>query len=104
MASLVHDAAVKIDKNNIDKAMAKISGSYYGLASFTRSMGPSIASLFVGIILSGANEENPVAITIVFLSLGIFYLVAFFLVKMIKLPKDSYYNKQVIPKEEIFQE
>jgi len=102
MASLVHDAAIKIDKNNIDKAMAKISGSYYGLASFTRSMGPSIASLFVGITLSGANEENPVAITIVFLSLGIFYLFAFFFVKMIKLPKDSYYNKQVIPEEEIF--
>ena len=102
MASLVHDAAVKIDKDNIDNAMSKISGSYYGLASFIRSMGPSFASIFVGIILSGANEENPTAITIVFLSLGIFYLVAFFFVKRIKLPKDSYYSKQVIAKEEIF--
>ena len=102
MASLVHDAAVKIDKNNIDRAMSKISGSYYGLASFIRSMGPSIASLFVGIILSGANEENPVAITFVFLSLGIFYLIAFIFIRLIKLPKDSYYSKQIITKEEIF--
>ena len=93
MASLVHDAAVKLDKTNIDKSMSKISGSYYGLASFIRSMGPSIASMFIGIIFSGANEENPIAITIVFLFLGIFYLVAFFIVKMIKLPKDSYYSE-----------
>jgi len=104
MASLVHDAAVKIDKNNIDRAMSKISGSYYGLASFIRSMGPSIASLFVGIILSGANEENPVAITFVFLSLGIFYLIAFIFIRLIKLPKDSYYSKQEVTEEEIFLE
>lgn len=104
MASLVHDAAVKIDKNNIDKAMSKISGSYYGLASFTRSMGPSVASIFVGFILTGGNEENPTAIIFVFLSLSIFYLVAFFLVKRIKLSKDSYYNKQVRTEEEIFLE
>ena len=104
MASLVHDAAVKIDESNIDKAMSKISGSYYGLASFVRSMGPSFASLFVGIILSGANEESSFAITFVFLSIGIFYLIAFFFVSRIKLSKDSYYSKQVIKEEEIFLE
>ena len=104
MASLVHDAAVKIDKSNIDKAMSKISGSYYGLASFVRSMGPSFASIFVGIILSGANEESSFAITFVFLTIGIFYLIAFFFLSRIKLPKDSYYSKQVIKEEEIFLE
>ncbi|MHA1256579.1 MAG: MFS transporter [Promethearchaeota archaeon] len=85
MASLVHDAAVKIDKSNVDSAMSKISGSYYGLASFVRSMGPAFASVFVGIILSGPNEENSFAITFVFLSVGIFYLIAFFFVSRIKL-------------------
>ena len=104
MASLVHDAAVKIDKSNVDNAMSKISGSYYGLASFVRSMGPSFASIFVGILLSGTNEENSFAITFVFLSVGIFYLIAFFFVSRIKLSKDSYYSKQEIKEEEIFLE
>ena len=104
MASLVHDAAVKIDKSNVDSAMSKISGSYYGLASFVRSMGPSFASIFVGIILSGANEENSFAITFVFLTVGIFYLIAFFFVSRIKLSEDSYYSKQVTKEEEIFLE
>ena len=104
MASLVHDAAVKIDKSNVDNAMSKISGSYYGLASFVRSMGPSFASIFVGILLSGTNEENSFAITFVFLSVGIFYLIAFLFVSRIKLSKDSYYSKQEIKEEEIFLE
>ena len=99
MASLVHDAAVKIDKNNIDKAMSEISGFYYGLASFVRSMGPAVASIFVGFILTGGNEENSTAIIFVFLSLSIFYLVAFFFVKRIKLSKDSHYSKQVRTEE-----
>ena len=101
MASLVHDAAAKIDKSNVDSAMSKISGSYYGLASFVRSMGPSFASIFVGIILSGVNEENSFAITFVFLSVGIFYLIAFLLVSRIKLSEESFYSKQLKEEEEI---
>ncbi|MHA1193092.1 MAG: MFS transporter, partial [Promethearchaeota archaeon] len=91
MASLVHEAA-EIDKSSdVDNAMAKISGSYYGLASFVQSMGPAIASMFVGIILSGPNEENPFVIIIIFSSMGIFYLIAFIFIKRITLSKDSYY-------------
>ncbi len=101
MASLVHDAAVKIDTSNVDNALSKISGSYYGLASFVRSMGPSFASIFVGIILSGVNEENSFAITFVFLSVGIFYLIAFLLVSTIKLSEESFYSKQLKEEEEI---
>ena len=104
LASLVHDAAVKLNKSDVDKAMSKISGSYYGLASFVRSIGPSFASIYVGFILSGANEENPVAITSVFISLGIFYMIAFLIIRMIKLPKDSYYSKSSIKREKLFLE
>jgi Na+/melibiose symporter-like transporter len=104
LASLVHDAAVKLNKSDVDKAMSKISGSYYGLASFVRSIGPSIASIYVGFILSGANEENSVAITSVFISLGIFYMIAFLIIRMIKLPKDSYYSKSSIKREKLFLE
>jgi len=104
LASLVHDAAVKLDKSSVDEAMSKISGSYYGLASFVRSVGPSVASIYVGFILSGPNQENSIAITSVFLTLGIFYMVAFLIIRMIKLPKDSYYSKSSIEREKLFLE
>ena len=92
-AALVHEAAVKIDENNVDKSMAKISGSYYGLASFTRSIGPAFASIFVGIILSGSNEANPTIITLIFSSIGIFYLIAFMILRKLKINHLSFYNR-----------
>ncbi|MHA1106006.1 MAG: MFS transporter [Promethearchaeota archaeon] len=101
MASLVHEAAENNITSDVDESMAKISGSYYGLASFVRSMGPACASLFVGSILSGPNEESALAITFIFVSIGFFYLIAFILIKRITLSKDSYYNKDFIEKEEI---
>jgi len=104
MASLVHEAAENEGSPNIDDAMAKLSGSYYGLESFVRSMGPAFASLFVGSILSGQNEENPHVIIILFISLGFFYLIAFVFVRRITLSKDSYYNKQTIEKDRILLE
>ncbi|MBY8988286.1 MAG: MFS transporter, partial [Candidatus Lokiarchaeota archaeon] len=94
MASLVQETAGNDKLSNVDEAMAKISGSYYGLESFVRSMGPAFASMFVGSILSGPNEENPYVIITLFISLGVFYLIAFVFIKRIKLSKDSYYNKQ----------
>jgi Na+/melibiose symporter-like transporter len=104
MASLVHEAAIKDTSTHIDDSMAKISGTYYGLASFIRSMGPATASLIVGSILSGPNEENPFVITILFASIGFFYLIAFFLVKRISLSKDSYYTKEIFEKGKIILE
>ena len=103
-ASLVHEAASKDNPDNVDEAMAKLSGSYYGLASFVRSMGPAFASLFVGGILSGPNEKNPTIIIIIFISMGVFYLIAFVFVKRIRLSKDSYYNQKIIEKERTFLE
>ena len=103
-ASLVHEAAGNGDSDNIDVAMSKISGSYYGLASFVRSMGPAFASMFVGSILSGPNEKNPEVIVILFMSIGVFYLIAFFFVKKVKLSEDSYYNKQIVEKDRILLE
>ncbi len=102
MASLVHEAAENDKSSNVDESMAKISGSYYGLESFVRSMGPAMASLFVGSILSGPNEESALAITIIFVSISFFYLIAFIVIKRITLSKNSYYtNKQITEKERI---
>ena len=103
-ASLVHEAAGNGNSDNLDEAMSKISGSYYGLASFVRSMGPAFASMFVGSILSGPNEKNPDMIVILFMFIGVFYLIAFFLVKRVKLSKNSYYNKQIVEKDSVLLE
>ena len=103
-ASLVHEAAANGNSDNVDEAMSKISGSYYGLASFVQSMGPAFASMFVGGILSGPNEKNSDMIVILFISIGVFYLIAFFFVKRVKLSKDSYYNKQIVEKDRILLE
>ncbi|MBY9004896.1 MAG: MFS transporter [Candidatus Lokiarchaeota archaeon] len=104
MASLVHEAAENDKSSNVDESMAKISGSYYGLASFVQSMGPAVASLLVGSILSGPNEESALAITIIFVSIGFFYLIAFIFIKRISLSKNSYYNPQFVEKEKILLE
>ena len=104
MASLVHEVAENDKSSNVDESMAKSSGSYYGLASFVNSMGPAMASLFVGSILSGPNEESAFSITIIFGSIGFFYLIAFIFIKRITLSKNSYYNHQFIEKEKILLE
>jgi Na+/melibiose symporter-like transporter len=104
MASLVHEAADQNFESTLDEGISKISGSYYGLSSFVNSMGPAFASIFVGALLSGNNEENPLAITIVFLSMALFYLVAFFFITRIKLSKNSYYSKSFIEKEKLLLE
>lgn len=93
-AALVHEAAENADKSNIDKAMSKISGSYYGLSQFIGSMGPATASLFVGFILSGPNEENAVILILLFISMGFFYLIALFIIRKIKVKQNSLYNYQ----------
>jgi MFS family permease len=96
MASLVHEAAENENTSNVDEAMAKLSGSYYGLESVARSMGPAVASLLVGFILSEPNDENPIVILLIFVSIGVFYLISFILVKRISLSKNSYYNNQTV--------
>ena len=71
-ASLIHDAASKIDSNNIEKSISEISGIYYGFSSFLFSAGYSISTFFAGIILSGANAENPIIIVILIATRGVF--------------------------------
>lgn len=104
MASLVHEAADQNIEFNLDESMSKISGSYYGLSSFVNSLGPAFASLFVGVVLSGNNEENPISIIIVFVSMSVFYLLAFLFIRKIKLSKNSYYSKTSLEKQKLLLE
>ena len=104
MASLVHEAADQNIEFNLDESMSKISGSYYGLSTFVNSLGPAFASLFVGILLSGNNEENPISIIIVFVSMGGFYMLAFIFIRRIKLSKNSYYSRPTFEKQKLYLE
>ena len=90
-ASIVQEAAESINDSitNIDKNLSRISGSYYGLSYFVTYLGTAFASLFVGAFLSGSNEDNPVVVTLLFLSMSFFYLISLFFIKGIKIKDKS---------------
>jgi Na+/melibiose symporter-like transporter len=93
-AALVHEAAENSEDPDIDVAMSKISGSYYGLASFMRSLGPASASLIVGFILSGANETNPIVLILLWVLMGFFFLMSLVAIKKIKIKNISFLDHQ----------
>ncbi len=84
-AALVHEAAYSIEEKNTSNAVSKLSGAYYGSLSFMASIGQALASIMLGIILTGPNESNPIIITSCISSMGIFYLISLIFVKRIKL-------------------
>jgi Na+/melibiose symporter-like transporter len=87
-ATLVHEAAHKIEKSNINMAISKLSGAYYGSLTFIASLGQTFSSLILGFILSGVNEKNPIIITLSLSSMGIFYMMSFLFIKNIKLNEE----------------
>ena len=100
-AALVHEAAENSEDSNIDNAMAKISGSYYGLSSFISSLGPATASLLFGFILSGPNQENPIVLILLFVSMGVYYLLSLFFIRRIKIRHISFFNHEVKKEQEV---
>ncbi|MFW9783021.1 MAG: MFS transporter [Candidatus Heimdallarchaeota archaeon] len=94
-AALVHEAAKNSDEPDIDVAMPKISGSYYGLASFVRSLGAAVISLVIGFILSGDNRDNPIIMILLWVAMGFFYLVALVAIKKIKVKDLKFIEHQI---------
>jgi Na+/melibiose symporter-like transporter len=84
-ASLIHEAAARKNTSDVDETITTISGSYYGFSMFISSLGAGIFQIIIGLILTGANQGNPVIITILFGSQGFFYLIAISFVRRIKL-------------------
>jgi len=84
-ASLIHEAAVNKDKDNVDLAISNITGAYHGLLTFVASTGQSITSIILGFLLVGPNERNPVIITIALSTMGIFYLISLTSIRRIRL-------------------
>jgi len=95
-AALVHEAAENSNEENVDIALSKISGAYYGLSSFIRSMGPALASLIVGIILSGLNKENPMILILLWCSTPFLYLFTLIFIRRIKIKHISFFNHPII--------
>lgn len=101
-SALVYEAAAKNETENLDEAVSAISGAYVGLATFTGSLGPAVASIIIGIILMGSNQESSAILTICLASTGIFYLIALLYLRQIKLEKRISEIKTIsIEREEI---
>ncbi|MFW9866642.1 MAG: MFS transporter [Candidatus Thorarchaeota archaeon] len=94
-AALVHEAAENSGEPDIDVAMSKISGSYYGLASFVRSLGPACMSLIIGFLLSGKNQSNPIIMVLLWVFMGFFYLAALIFIKRIKVKNLKFLEPQL---------
>ncbi|MFX1304251.1 MAG: MFS transporter [Promethearchaeota archaeon] len=95
---LVYEAADKVEDTDFDETVSNISGAYFGLSSFIIAAGQSLASLIIGLILTGSNAENSTIIIITLSSMGIFYLLSLFFLKKIKLEK-KFITKPVISHE-----
>jgi len=87
-ATLVHEASHKDEKLNTSIAISKLSGAYYGSLTFITSIGQALSSIILGFILSGPNENNPIIITFLISSMGIFYLISLLFLKNIKLNEE----------------
>jgi len=87
-ATLVHEASYKDEKLNTSNAISKLSGAYYGSLTFITSIGQALSSIILGFILSGPNENNPIIITFLISSMGIFYFISLLFLKNIKLNKE----------------
>ena len=87
ISNLINEAAEKVESRDKDKFISDISGSYFGLSTFMASIGPAIGSILVGVILTGANKSNSTIITITLASAGIFFLVSFIYIGLIKLKR-----------------
>jgi len=101
ISALIYESAMNKNEGEIEKGVSNISGSYFGLSSFTMSIAQAIATLIVGIILTGPNKENSTIITITFSFIGLFYLISLLLLSRIHLDQsviDIVERKKIIKK------
>ena len=105
-SELVYEAALNTENYEIDEAVTAISGAYVGLSTFIGSLAPAAASILIGIILTGPNQENALILTLCLCSTGIFYLIALIYLSQIKLEKRIAEIKPIFtePKSDVFVE
>ncbi len=100
-ASLIHEAAARKNTSDVDETITTISGSYYGFSMFVSSLGAAFFQIIIGLILTGANKENPIIITILFGSQGFFYIIAISFLRRIKLAEPVKLDTTIPPPIEV---
>ena len=86
-SALIYESALKNGDENVDENVSNLSGSYFGLHSFTLAIGQAISTFMVGLILTGPNEDNPIIITVTLSSMGLFYIISLLFLRKIKLER-----------------
>jgi Na+/melibiose symporter-like transporter len=86
-ATLIQEAAINNGTSNLDETISNISGSYYGFSQFVQSLGAAVSSIVIGLILTGANQRNPIIITVMFSMQSVFFLIAITFIRRIKIDK-----------------
>jgi len=85
VSALIYESAMKKNEGDFEEGVSNISGSFFGLRSFTMSIAQAIATFMVGIILTGPNKESSTIITITFAFIGVFYLISVLLLRKLEL-------------------
>ncbi len=83
--ALVYEAAEKQEEINIDEALTKLSGSYFGLQSCIIAFGQAFASIMMGLFLTGESKHNPTVITLCLSLMGVFYVISWIFMNRINL-------------------
>jgi len=86
-SALIYETASKDGTDYTEENVSNLSGSYFGLQSFTLAIGQAVATFMVGLILTGPNEGNPVIITMTLSSMGLFYIISLLFLRRIKLER-----------------
>jgi hypothetical protein len=87
LAALIDEAVHELNGDKFN-GVSKLSGGFYGLNSFVMNIGSAVANLIIGFTLTQNNRDNPVIITILFSTMGIFYLISWLFLKFVKLKQD----------------
>lgn len=95
-ATLIQEAAIKKDASNVDETISNISGSYSGFSMFVGSLGGALSSIIIGLLLTGANQRNPIVITLLFASQGFFYLIAVLFLRKVKFDKPIILDETIL--------
>lgn len=83
------DKILKDESMDKNEAITRLSGAYFGLFSFSMNISSGIISLIYGFIYQGNNSRDPLTLTLAMASIGIYHLVAWFILKTMKLRFES---------------
>lgn len=98
-ATLIEEAAIRKNTSNVDETISNISGSYNGFSMFISSLGMGLSSIIIGIILTGENKTNPIIITFLFASQGVFYIIAVLFLRKVKTEKLAKIDETILIKK-----